>query len=300
VIVRECIAVLLHFRSVDLTRRCVASLDAQGVDAVYIVDNSEDAGLSLSALQQSLPAGRIRVRYLEPGINLGFARGVNIAVAAIASEGPDVDLLLINSDATLAPGTVDHLRRAVVGETAVIAAPSIDGPTGLVPARTYYRHLSGAITPVGPGWLGHALLGGACLMVHRSLVRAPLFDESFFFYGDDIEMGYRMTKNGVILVDVPEGIVIHQGSGSSGNGSLFYEYHMSRAHLLLVGKLGYARPARLALLAGRMVSLVLRAGVRSLRYRSARPWKGLAMAVFDVSRGRYRTLTPPCDPPARS
>lgn len=297
---RECVAVLLHFRSVDLTLRCVASLDAQGVDAVVIVDNSEDAGSSLSILRAGLPAGRIRIRYLEPGINLGFAKGVNSAVAAVASEGHDVDLLLINSDATLAPGTVDHLRHAVAGEAPVVAAPSIDGPTGLVPARTYYRHLTGAITPVGPGWLGHVLLGGACLMVHRSLARAPLFDESFFFYGDDIEMGYRMSQKGVILTDVPEGIVIHQGSGSSGNGSLFYEYHMSRAHLLLVGKLGYALPARVALMGGRMVSLVLRAGLRSVRYRSARPWKGLAMAVFDVSRGRYRTLTPPCDPPARS
>jgi GT2 family glycosyltransferase len=298
--VRECIAVLLHFRSVDLTLRCVASLDAQGVDVVVIVDNSEDAGLSLSAIRMAFPVGRIRVRYLEPGTNLGFAKGVNIAVAAIASEGRDVDLLLINSDATLAPGTVDHLRRAVAGEAPVIAAPSIDGPTGLVPARTYYRHLTGAITPAGPGWLGHDLLGGACLMVHRSLVKAPLFDESFFFYGDDIEMGYRMSQNGVILADVPEGIVIHQGSGSSSNGSLFYEYHMSRAHLLLVGKLGYALPTRLALMGARMMSLVLRAGVRSLRYRSVRPWEGLAMAVFDVIRRRYRTLTPPCNPPAGS
>jgi GT2 family glycosyltransferase len=298
--VRECIAVLLHFRSVDLTLRCVASLDAQGVDAVVIVDNSEDAGFSLSALRAGLPAGRIHVRYLEPGTNLGFARGVNTAVAAIVSERRDVDLLLINSDATLAPGTVDHLRRAVAGEAAVIAAPSIDGPTGLVPARTYYRHLSGAITPAGPGWLGHGLLGGACLMVHRSLVKAPLFDESFFFYGDDIELGYRMGKHGVILADVPEGIVIHQGSGSSGNGSLFYEYHMSRAHLLLVGKLGYSPPTRIALLGARMVSLGLRAAVRSFRYRSVRPWKGLVMAFFDVSRGRHRTLTPPCDPPAGS
>jgi GT2 family glycosyltransferase len=137
-------------------------------------------------------------------------------------------------------------------------------------------------------------------MVHRSLVRSPLFDESFFFYGDDIEMGYRMGRNGVALVDVPEGIVIHQGSGSSGNGSLFYEYHMSRAHLLLVGKLGYAVPAQLALMGARIVSLMLRAGVRSVRYRSVRPWIGLAMAGFDVIRGRHRTLTPPCYPPEGS
>jgi GT2 family glycosyltransferase len=292
---RECIAVLLHFRSVEMTRRCVESLDTQGVEAVVIVDNSEDAGVSLAALKSSLCAGVIRIHYLEPGINLGFAKGVNVAVEAVKAEGREVDLLLINSDATLAPATVDHLRRAVAGSQPVIAAPSIDGPTGLVPARTYYRHLSGAITPTGPGWLGHGLLGGACLMVHRSLLNGPLFDEAFFFYGDDIEMGFRMGRKGVVLVDVPEGTVIHQGSGSSGNGSLFYEYHMSRAHLLLVGKLGYAFPTRLFLMGARLASLSLRACVRSLRYRSVRPWMGLVMAVSDLLRGRLRTLTPPTE-----
>jgi GT2 family glycosyltransferase len=289
---RECVAVLLHFRNVSLSERCVASLAAEKVDAVYVVDNSEDGGASLAILRNTLQSAPIRICYLEPGVNLGFAAGVNLAVGAIACTGREVDLLLINSDAVLAPTTVVSLRDAVSGIAPVIAAPSIEGPTGLVSARTYYRHLSGAITPAGPGWRGHALLGGACLMLHRSLVSTPLFDEAFFFYGDDIELSFRMARKGVALVDVPEGIVVHQGSGSSGNGSLFYEYHMNRAHLLIVRKLGYGPFGRTFLSLGRVFSLTLRAMVRSLRYRSWRPWKGLAMAIIDVTRGRLRTFTP--------
>jgi GT2 family glycosyltransferase len=105
-----------------------------------------------------------------------------------------------------------------------------------------------------------------------------------------------MARLGISLVDVPEGTVIHRGSGSSGNGSLFYEYHMCRAHILLTGKLGHAWPVRMLLLVGRAVTLTLRAAVRSVRYRSLRPWRGLAMAVWDVTRGRLRTLTPPAAP----
>ncbi|PTR26314.1 GT2 family glycosyltransferase [Luteibacter sp. OK325] len=290
---RKCVAVLLHFRSAAMTLRCLQSLASEGVDIVVVVDNSEDDGASIVPLRSGAAHIPTEVVYLEPGVNLGFAAGVNRAVELIAGWGGEYDLLLINSDASLAPGTVGHLRTAVAGKSPVIAAPSIDGPTGLVPARTYYRHLSATISPAGPGLRGHALLGGACLMLHHTLVHEPIFDETFFFYGDDIEMGYRMAQRGVALVDVPEGVVIHEGSGSSGNGSIFYEYHMSRAHLLLVGRLGYGMAARFGLGAGRFFFLTLRALVRSVRHRSLRPWKGLAMALSDLLRGRRRSLTPP-------
>lgn len=290
---RKCVAILLHFRSIEMTLRCIHSLASERVDAVVIVDNSEDGGASLASLRPGAAAIPINTVYLEPGVNLGFAAGVNLAIETVAARYDDCDVLLINSDATLAAGTIAHLRTAVEGDQPVIAAPSIDGPTGLVPARTYYRHISAMISPRGPGLRGHALLGGACLMLHRTLARGPIFDEAFFFYGDDIEMGYRMGRAGVALVDVPEGTVIHEGSGSSGNGSLFYEYHMSRAHLLLVVRLGYRGIGRWLLGVGRLLFLSLRALIRSLRYRSFRPWKGLFMAVTDVTKGRCRSLTPP-------
>lgn len=289
---RDCIAILLHFRSAAMTCRCIESLASEGVFLVVVVDNSEDNGASLRDLLESVREVAIRIHVIEPGRNLGFAVGVNRGIQFVAETMHDVDVLLINSDATLKPGTLDCLRRAVAGDSPSIAAPSIDGPTGLVPARTYYRHLSATISPVGPGWRGHALLGGACLMLHRSLVHSPLFDESFFFYGDDIELGFRLAGDGVALLDVPEGVVIHQGSGSSGNGSLFYEYHMTRAHLLMVSRLGYGFSGRLCLMSGRFVFLVLRALVRSLRFRAFRPWRGLFMAVLDVWSGHCRSLTP--------
>jgi GT2 family glycosyltransferase len=292
-IMRECVAILLHFRSAEMTRQCIESLASESVSTVVIVDNSEDAGVSLRELNEYMRGIAIGVRVIEPGHNLGFAAGINRGIELIAGAMPEADVLLINSDATLVKGTVDHLRRAVAGDVPSVAAPSIDGPTGLVPARTYYRHFSATISPAGPGVRGHALLGGACLMLHRSLVHAPLFDESFFFYGDDIELGFRLGREGVALVDVPEGRVVHQGSGSSENGSLFYEYHMTRAHLLMVSRLDYGVCGRVGLVAGRILFLGLRALVRSVRFRALRPWRGLFLASIDVWHGRSRSLTPP-------
>jgi len=290
---RDCIAVLLHFRSAEMTLRCLTSLSDEGLTEAVVVDNSDDGGRSLAALKEAMSDQRLSVHYMEPGRNLGFAAGVNFGVSYVEVARPGHDLLLINNDATLAAGTLDRLRLAVAGEAPVVAAPMIDGPTGRVSSRTYYRHISAIITPTGPGLRGHALLGGACLMLHHAIAKNPLFDESFFFYGDDIELGFRMQRQGVALVDVPGALVVHQGSASSGNGSLFYEYNMSRAHLLLVSRLGYRSLARVYLLASRVLFLALRATVRTVRYRSFRAWHGLFMAAVDVCRGCHRRIDPP-------
>jgi GT2 family glycosyltransferase len=237
-----------------------------------------------------------RAHFVEPGRNLGFSSGVNAGIALIQDELQGRHVLLINNDATLTRGTVAGLDQAVSAHTRAIAAPRIHGPTGLVDARVYYRHITGILSVTGPGLKGHALLGGACLMVHESLCHVPLFDEAFFFYGDDVELGFRMGSLGVPLLDVPSATVVHEGSASSTNGSLFYEYHMSRAHLILVSRLGYRGVSRIGLLATRGLTLVARACVRSFRYRSLRAFRGLFMAVGDVARGRFRTLTPPAEP----
>jgi GT2 family glycosyltransferase len=272
------------------------SLAREGVRDVVVVDNSEDGGMSLGRLRSRLDGGSApATHYVEPGRNLGFSSGVNAGLALVGERLGGRHVLLINNDAVLAPGSLSALEQAVSDLPMAIAAPRIDGPTGLVDARVYYRHISGLLSVSGPGMKGHALLGGACLMVHESLCRTPLFDEAFFFYGDDVELGYRMGSLGVPLLDVPGATVLHEGSASSTNGSLFYEYHMARAHLLLVSRLGYRGAARIGLLATRAFTLLARAGVRSLRYRSLRSFHGLLMAASDLARGRLRTLTPPAE-----
>lgn len=292
------VGLVLHFRDDARTTQCVLSLVEEGLRDVVIVDNSEDAGASLARLRARLPVDAlVCVHYVEPGRNLGFSAGMNAGIELIARELSGRHVLLINNDATLAPGSVAALAEAVSAHSRAVAAPCIDGPTGLVAARVYYRHISGILSVKGPGLRGHALLGGACLMVHESLCHGALFDEAFFFYGDDVELGYRMGVAGVALLDIPAAKVIHEGSASSTNGSLFYEYHMARAHLLLVSRLGYRGIARAGLFVVRSVVLTARACVRASRYRSFAAFRGLAMAAMDVVRGRLRNLTPSAGSP---
>jgi N-acetylglucosaminyl-diphospho-decaprenol L-rhamnosyltransferase len=291
------VALILHFRQVDATVRCLLALIADDVKDAVIVDNSADEGKSLNVLRSNLERkdfSGLNIRFLLPEMNLGFARGVNRGLETTRSVYPGSPVLLINSDAELVKGAHKRLRDLVQpGSAPAIAAPAIDGPNGLVSAVVHYHHLTGTLHRRSSIFGSHKLLGGCCLMVHPALCAEKLFDEDFFFYGDDIELGYRMGQMGVELVDASPALVRHEGSGSSRNGSLFYEYHMARAHLVLSLKVARAMPRRFLLLAVRLLILPIRAAVRSIRFRSFTAWKGLNLALQDFYRHKISEMTPP-------
>lgn len=111
----------------------------------------------------------------------------------------------------------------------------------------------------------------------------PLFDEAFFMYGEDCELGWRLSPQSIVYVD--EELVTHEGSASSGLGSRFYEERMVAAHLILAQKIAKNRTEYALFLILRMISLPIRACIRSFRFRSLVPFyslfSGFKIAWFD-------------------
>jgi GT2 family glycosyltransferase len=287
------VGLILHFRHVDHTSACLESLLREGVTQAMLVDNSEDGGTSLEQLGQHFKRLRERGLMLEvcqPGHNLGFSAGVNRGLQAIAARFGESAVLLINNDARLASGSHARLRTALENGLAIAVAEMHTDDNRRI-RQAHYQRATGLLLsrPMMGTYPYHS---GCCLLISPALARCPLFDESFFFYGDDTELGWRLAKQGVAIGLAEGAIVEHAGSAGSRNGSLFYEYHMARAHWLLAKKLASGRLEYAVFLAGRAISLPVRAAVRALRQHSTVPLKGLAMATSDVIRGRHRTLTP--------
>lgn len=86
---------------------------------------------------------------------------------------------------------------------------------------------------------------------------------------------------------------VHEGSGSSRNGSLFYEYHINRGHLLLARKLPKSAAGRFMSVLGRCGFLPLRALARVLRSGESVPLHGLSRAWISVAKGEVESLTSP-------
>ena len=283
---------VLHFRTPEKTLACLRSQEREGVRKVIVVDNSEDGGQSVAAMMNELDSLRsagLKVEVLSPGENLGFASGVNVGLAHIAA-GPPSHVLLINSDAFLASGSIRQMRAAL--KRAEIVAPRIaQGSHPPTTSFSYYDRLLGLIT-YAPKLTGLRHASGCCLLIHHHQARPCLFDQDFFFYGEDVMLGFDACRHGISVSECDDAVVFHATSSSSRDGSLFYEYHINRAHWLLARKLARSRPELCAFVAARCITLPLRALVRCLRFSSLVAWKGLWAATVDVVRGQRRSFTP--------
>lgn len=291
----EVTGLVLHFRTPQRTLTCLQSLVVEGVRRIVIVDNSEDGGRSSAAMEDGLAVIRssdVEVNLLSPSRNLGFAGGVDLGLEYIVRHRAS-HVLLINSDASMKPGSLEHLTSSLAAAT--VAVPWLS-QGGAMPSSAYacYDRAIGLITR-GPWVSAVRHPSGCCLLIHRKLIDQPLFDRSFFFYGEDVAFGAFLIDKHVAVVECPEAVVSHSGSASAKNGSMFYEYHMNRAHWLLGRKLASGTLQRVAFTVIRCFSLPLRALVRSFRFRSIAPWRGLAFATADVIRGRCRSFTPPAN-----
>jgi len=267
-------AITIHFRRPELTASCIDSLLADGWAPVLVWDNSADEGRSLQALAARY-AAEPRVQLVGNPTNLGFGRGMNAALAELVRRGHAGPVLLVNNDAEVLAGMRTALLAGLPRDRAVpaLVAPRIlQG--GQVQGWLYYQRWLALVTrrPL-PGSI--AYLSGCCLLVRRADNAAPLFDEDFFMYGEDVELSWRWRRQGGALVLLEESWLHHAGSASSGQASAAYERFLVGSHWVLARKLAEGPLQAVLMRLLRIPSLTLRAALRSLRYRSWIPLRSL-------------------------
>jgi GT2 family glycosyltransferase len=137
--------------------------------------------------------------------------------------------------------------------------------------------------PILPG--NFYYLTGCCLLIRRKVFESiGLFDEDFFMYGEDVEFCHRAVSNKYCLGIVPNAVIYHKTGSSSVQNSLFYEYHINRAHFLLSGKLsGSTRLMKIFTMLLKLFFLGLRAFVRTCRFRNLNALRGYAKALTEAA-----------------
>lgn len=274
-------AIVLNYRNAANTEACLQSLLGEALDVVLVVDNSADthSAAELVKVMQRLQEGgsNFPLNLFSPDTNLGFARGVNMAINDEAALRCDA-FLLINNDAIAMPGMVSRLAAALACYGTTMVAPTVVDAEGKPQPILWYQRFFGLMTAHQlPGSFPY--LSGCCLLVSREILEeGRLFDEDFFMYGEDTLLGWRLSRAGKKPLRLDDAFVRHDGAGSSRRGHLFYEYHMARAHVLLARKT-WRHPLEIPiLLASKCVGLSLRALWRSLRFGNIVPLKALFMA----------------------
>jgi GT2 family glycosyltransferase len=234
--------VIVAYESGSTLGRCLASLARQTARnfEVLLVDNAstDEAATAAAVADPSL-------KLIRPGANLGFAAGNNLA----ARQAEGKWLVMLNPDAYPEPNWLENLLNAAKAFPAVRVFTSrqimADDPTLLdglgdamsgagIPFRGGYgRPDPGAVAP------GEVFSPcGAAMMIDRSLfLDAGGFDESFFCYCEDVDLGYRLRLLGEPTVVVTDAVVQHEGSISSGGPrSEFAVFHGTRNRFWLLVK----------------------------------------------------------------
>jgi GT2 family glycosyltransferase len=274
-------AIVLDYRGASKTARCLQSLCGQGIGSVLVVDNSDDDGASaelVSAIHDLQSAGvDYQLAILKPETNLGFARGVNFAISHLAAQNCDA-ILLLNNDATMAAGAAQQLAGALAAGEADIVVPAIVDDHGEPQPQLWYQRFFGLQTTRQlPG--SYPYLSGCCMLFRPSLASSgKLFDEDFFMYGEDTLLGWRLLCERKRVATVSAAIVRHTGQGTWPRCSLFYEYHLARAHILLACKTWKNPMERPLLLLTKGTGLLARATRRSIHYRNGIPLKAFFLA----------------------
>jgi len=226
--------IVVVYESGPMLADCLAAVRAQsfGDVEVILVDNASSDRTAQAAKAQD-PA----IRLIENAENLGFAAAVN--QGARAAEGRW--LALLNPDAFAAPDWLARLMAAVDANPEVRSFTSrqlmAEDPTKLdglgdvmsasgFPFRGGYTHPDPG--PLEPGWVFSAC-GGAMLVERELFLKLGGLDERLFCYCEDVDLGYRLRLAGEPTLLVPDAVVRHVGSASSGGRrSDFAVFHGTR------------------------------------------------------------------------
>jgi len=212
---------------------------------VLVVDNgSEDGSAELvRTLMESYP---VPLRLIENTVNKGFCAANNQGFAATKSEL----VALLNNDAEAEPDWLSALESAIRREEDVgMAASKI-----LVwedPARIdkcgHLIYPDGQNRGRGSGQVDHGqfdrmeetLWPDGCAAMYRRAMLEDIgnFDEDFFAYADDAELGLRARIAGWRCLYAPGAVVLHHRGATLGVGSFRRLALIERNRVLLVAKL---------------------------------------------------------------
>ena len=232
-IVADDVAVIVvNYNGGEYLPRCLAALYAleQLPGEIIVVDNASEDD-SLAAAKRAYAD----IQTIECASNTGFAAANNTGIAA--TEKPWV--ALINPDAFVKTDWLTLLLSTMNTSTAKFFSSQLinandrslfDGQgdcyhvSGLVWRRRHGQALS-----TGNSQLPMFSPCAASAVYQREAVLAVGgFDESYFCYNEDIDLGFRLRLAGYDCEHIPTAITYHIGSGITKRESDFSIYHGHR------------------------------------------------------------------------
>lgn len=234
--------VIVNYNVEHFLEQCLYSVRRamRGVEGeVYVVDNNSVDG-SLKMLSEKFP----EVKVIANKVNVGFAKANNQAIRISSGEY----VLLLNPDTVVEDDTFTKTLAFMDShaEAGGLGVKMVDGKgqflpeskRGLPTPMTAFYKIFG-LSKLFPhsrrfsqyhlGYLDNNeinqvdILAGAFMLMRRAtLDKCGLLDETFFMYGEDIDLSYRITLAGYKNYYFPETRIIHYKGESTKKTTVNY------------------------------------------------------------------------------
>ena len=226
--------IIINYNGGELIQNAVASLAAQSFqdfEFILVDNNSEDGSIDLVDTSL-LPSATI----LRESENHGFAKGCNLA----AREAKGTWLALLNPD-TVADehwltNVMAGMHRHPSCNVFACSQYCLDDPTRLdgvgdayllfgIPWRGGFEHPASALPEEG---FCFSPCGASAIYKREVFLSYGGFDERFFCYCEDVDLGMRLQLSGEDCIFLPDAAIRHKGSAISGRHSYFTTFHGNR------------------------------------------------------------------------
>ena len=226
-----------HLSRADRLAQALGALRRQTlVPEVCVADNG-----SLEETRELIEACHPGVRHLRFGRNLGYGAALN---RAVRTGGADF-VIFLNDDVVPSEGFVEAILAAHRATGAEMVAPCLLRPDGRIDSlglmvdRSLNAYDAAHAAPLEaardfPHGRLLAPMGGGAGFLRRAFEEVGGFDERFFAYLEDVDLGLRMRLAGHRCTPAPDALAWHHHSSTLGSGSPAKNRLMgeSRGHLL--------------------------------------------------------------------
>jgi len=244
--------VIPNYNGKKYIKECFDALKTQNYrdfDLILVDNGSKDDSL----IEAKKYAGDLRLKIIELDKNYGFAKAVNEGIKACDSEY----VILLNNDTRVYPGFVRALVAKMEEDVRIFSAQALmlkyDDPTLTDSAGDYFSAM---------GW-GFArgrdkkaskykksrdifsACAGAAIYRRAVFEKIGYFDEEFFAYLEDVDIGFRARLFGYRNVFCPKALVLHMGSASSGSRYNPFKVRLSARNSILVMYKNFTRKQKI-------------------------------------------------------
>lgn len=229
--------VIVSYNVKELLDKCLSSVQKSSgkIDCeIFVVDNNSQDGTQ-DLIKKKYP----KVKLIANRENVGFSKANNQALKIAVGEY----VLILNPDTELFPDTLNKMISFMDNSDGKVGVSTckVELPNGQLdkdcrrsfptPSRAFFHftHISKLFKNskiFNSYYIGYvsdekeievdACVGAFMLIRNSVLKEVGLFDESFFFYGEDLDLCYRIKEKGYKIIYTPITKIIHHKGASSG------------------------------------------------------------------------------------